>query len=216
MDIALGVALLALVGTLVNGVVSVFNSRKRRELDRSLMKLQAKLDKLNATELANVQATYAEKLKKLEHVQALETEAGERRRKSDSDNLGRITSVLQPEHVTSFFKQHDFSGTYNREDTKPLYEFCRISKLPGSEFLTPELEEIRCSLVQLANDLANILGYKTHPRNEEFSSVLPEKYLNEVRPDWVDENAQEINECATEFAECYEKLIRNGRKRLEG
>lgn len=210
-EIALYVGLLALVGVLVNALVAANNARKRGELDAKLIEVKSRLDQFNAVELAKVQAEHSAKLKTLEFERAQYAAAEERRRTADSANLANLLAVLDPDHVISFLRTHDFSGIYDRDETDPIFRFIELSKRPDSEFLEPELEALRGSLVSVASKLSRLLALKTHPRQGTFGSVLPESLVNDERPAWVNQNADEINECATAFVAAFEDLVRRAR-----
>jgi hypothetical protein len=130
----------------------------------------------------------------------------------DASTLTSILAVLGPDNVIAFLRNHDFAGIYDREEGEPLLRFLELSRRPDSEFLNPELEQLRESLVALGARLAKLLALKTHPRQGTFSSVLPENMVNEIRPAWIDANAEEINDCATAFVDAFEKLVRHARK----
>lgn len=204
-------ALVALVGVLFNALVSIWNARKRGDLDRQLLELKATLDKVNALELAKVQAEHSAKLKSLEQDRTMQAAVDERRRKADSENLKTILSVLDPDRVMAFLRDHDFGGIYDREDTEPLHRFLELSQRPDAEFLSSDLENMRRSLVEGGTRLSRLLALKTHPRHGTFSSVVPENLINEERPPWVNQNAEEINDAATEFVQAFERLVRHAR-----
>lgn len=210
-EIALTVGLLALFGALVNALVAANNSRKRRELDAKLVELKSRLDQVNAIELAKVQAEHSVKLKTLEFERTHNAASEERRRSADSAILAKILEVLDPERLISFLRDHDFHGTFDRNDHDSLRRFLEMSKRPDCEFLEPELETLRSSLVSIGSSLSRMLALKTYPRKGTFSSVLPEQQVNEERPSWVDKNADELNGCATDFVEAFDKLVRHAR-----
>ena len=215
-EIALLLALIALFGVLVNALVAANNARKRGEIDQKLLEFKAKLDHLNAIDLAKVQAEHSEKLKSLEFDSKNSSEADERRRTADSATLLKILEILDPGNAIAFLREHDFNGTYNRHDSDPVFAFLEFSKRPESEFLDSDLENIRDKLIAIGTALSRLLALKTHPRQSTFNSVLPERYVNEIRPKWVDENAEELNDTASKFVEVYESLIRSARARNGG
>lgn len=210
-EVALLVALLALLGVLVNALVAASNARKRGQLDGKLLELKSRLDQINAMELAKVQAEHSSQLKSLEFDRTQHAAAEERRRGADSATFKKVAELLDPDHVIAFFQTHDFHGIYDRNDSAPLLRFLELSKRPDSEFLEPELEALRSSLFAISAELSQLLAQKTHPRQGTFSSVLPADCVNVERPPWVDQNADEINDCATRFIEAYESLVRHAR-----
>lgn len=210
-EIAVIIALLALFGVLINALVAANNARKRGELDTKLLEIKSKLDQFNAMEIAKVQAEHSAKLKSLEFDRLQNAAAEERRRTADSANLTKLLEILDPNQVIAFLRTHDFNGIYDRNESDPLLRFLEMSKRPDSEFLAPQLEALRGSLLTVGSKLSQLLAFKTHPRQGTFSSVLPQNQVNEERPAWVNENAEEINGCATSFVEAFEKLVREAR-----
>lgn len=211
-EVAFGMALVALAGVLFTAFISVWNARKRGELDFRLLEIKSNLDKLNALELAKIQAEHSAKLKELDQVRSEQIALSERRRNADSATLIKVLEVLDPNRVIAFLRNHDFAGTYDREEVEPLLRFRELAERPDSEFLDPKLEQMRIMLVRLSARLAKALAMKTHPRQGTLSSVLPEHLINDIRPKWVDDNAVELNDCATEFVEAFENLVREARK----
>jgi hypothetical protein len=210
-EVAFGVALLALVGVFFTALMAGWNARKRGEVDRQLLEVKANLDKLNALELAKVQAEHSAKLKAIEQDRANQNAAEERRRSADAATLKNILDALNPDTVIAFLRNHDFGGLYNRESTEPLKRFLALSRRPDAEFLNPVLEQQRESLIETGDRLVRLLALKTHPRQGTFSSVVPESMINEKHPPWIDENAKEINDTATEFVDSFENLVRRAR-----
>jgi hypothetical protein len=213
-EIALIVALIALTGVLVNALVTLYNARKRGNIDEQLLKLKAELDQLNAREMARVQTEHTETLKKLEFERTQELADGERKRKADSERFAFILELLNPQEVIAFLREHDFGGMFDRKKIAPLNRFVDISTNPEQTFLFTELEQQRVQLAERARALSKLLGLNTHPRQGPFSSVLPENYINEVRPAWVDENATEINDAATSFVKAFEEFVYQCRVKL--
>ena len=210
-DPAIVIALIALFGALINALVAANNARKRGDLDSRLLELKANLDKLNAVDLARVQAEHTTRLKELEFDRTDQRAKDDRRRSADTATLLTIIEVLQPDHIIAFLRTHDFSGIYNRDDTDPIFRFLELAKRPDNEFLNPELEIKRTRLIVVARSLSRSLGVKTHPRQGTFNSVLPETLINEERPQWVDDNAEELNRYSDEFVQSYEELVRSAR-----
>ena len=210
-EIALYVGLFALFGTLINALVAANNARKQRELDAKHLELKARLDQVNAVEIARVQAEHSVKLKTLELDRAQNVAAGERRRMADSATLAKLLEVLDPDRLIAFLRTHDFNGIYDRNESDGIFRFLELSKRPDSEFLERQLESLRVALVSVASKLSGLLALKTHPRQGTFSSVLPESQVNKERPVWVNRNADEINDCATALVEAFEGLVRHAR-----
>lgn len=210
-EIALVVAVIALLGVVLTAAVAIFNARSRADIDAQLVELKSRFDQLNAMELAKVQAQHSAKLKELEFERSQKADAYERSRRIDSAAMKNIMSALDQDRTISFLRDHDFNGIFDRQDCNSIYGFLALSERPESEFLNPQLEELRIALVQLAKKLATSIALKTFPRHGSFSSALPEAHINDERPDWVSANATEINENATNFVGAFDTLVRQAR-----
>jgi hypothetical protein len=84
-----------------------------------------------------------------------------------------------------------------------------------NRMLTKELEILRMDMVNKGRRLQCLIGQKTFPVNgTNYSSVLPDKYKNEPRPEGVIEAAKEINDAASEFVESYDEFVYKSRSIL--
>lgn len=215
-EIALVVALIALIGVLVNAFVAAYNARKRGIIDERLLRLKTEFDQFNAREMARVQAEHSETLKKLEFERTQELADNERKRKADLELFTSILELLNPQEVIAFLRKHDFGGMFDREEIAPLHYFVDISTSPEQAFLDADLDQQRIRMVERARRLSKLLGLKTHPRKGTCSSVLPENQVNEVRPTWVNENATKINDAATAFVQAFDEFVLQCREKLGG
>jgi hypothetical protein len=213
-ELALTVALVALFGVLVNAFVTAYSTRKRGSIDERLLKLKAELDQLNSKEMALVQAEHSERLKRLEFERAQDVADGERKRIADSKSLALVLEALNPQGVVAFLRDHDFGGTFDREDIAPLRKFINLSNGPEQAFLFSDLEQKRQQMAEEARVLSKLIALKTHPRQGNYNSVLPDDLVNEVRPDWVNRNAIEINDAATAFVGTFDQFVHQCRVRL--
>jgi hypothetical protein len=213
-EIALAVALIALFGVMVNALVAANNARKRGELDEKLVQMKAKLDQLNAVEMARVQAEFSERLKLLEFGNSQQAADEDRKRKADTATLASILKTLEPDGFIAFLRDHDFGGLFDRNDIAPLGRFIDLASRSDQEFLTSELEVLRSSLVSHGRELSNLIGAKTYPRHGTFSSVLPENLVNVERSPLIRENATKLNDTATDFVDSFDELVRKARSIL--
>jgi hypothetical protein len=215
-EIALIVALIALSGVLVNALVTAYNARKRGSIDERLLKMKAELNQLNAGEMVRIQAEHTETLKKLEFDHMRELADYERKRKADSERFASVLELLNPQEVIAFLREHDFGGMFDRKEIAPLHRFVDISNGPEQAFLLADLEQQRIQMAERARTLSKLLGLNTHPRQGNLSSVLPENYVNQPRPVWVNKNATEINDAATAFVQAFDEFVRQCRAKLGG
>ncbi len=127
------------------------------------------------------------------------------------DNL---MALLQPTGVISFLREHDFGGSFFREDVAPLHTFASIGGNPDNEFIDPVLEKERKILLESATELATLIAKYTSPNDFNHLSVLPSHLANSPRPDWVRREAKELNETANRFVEVFDNFVRFCRARI--
>jgi len=205
------VALIALVGVILNIIATIYLAKRRANFDAQVVELKAKFDQLNALELAQVQANNSVKLKELENRLFRESELTERNRQADSVVMGRIIAAVEPEHSMSFLRLHDFNGTFNREDLKPVRRLLNLAEDVTCEFLDPSLEESRLLVIGAAMKFSSSVSLKTFPRHGTYSSVVPESDDDADYLGRFSEAGKEINENATKFVNTFEELIRRAR-----
>jgi hypothetical protein len=213
-ELALVVALVALVGVALTAAATIYNARKRGAIDERLLRLKAELDQVNAREIAQVQAKHSERLKKLEFDRSQDSSDGERVRKIDSATFRKLLEFFDPQETIAFLRDHDFGGAFNRDYVSPLHNFVNVSSGPEHAFVSIELEHTRQPVVEAARTLSKLIGVKTFPTQGNLHSVLPSEYVNEMRPSWVTQNAAEINTAATKFVTSFEHLVKECRKKL--
>ena len=77
-----------------------------------------------------------------------------------------------------------------------------------------ELERNRMILYEAGKNLGMKIAEKTVPNKNGFISVKPDSLPYGPTPDWVVNDAKEINSLVPTFVECHEKFIKLGRKKL--
>ncbi|MDP1929272.1 MAG: toll/interleukin-1 receptor domain-containing protein [Thiobacillus sp.] len=126
----------------------------------------------------------------------------------------QLLELLKPTGVISFLREHDFGGSFFREDIAPLHTFVAIGGNPDNEFVDSTLEKERQLLLKNASDLAMLIAKYTSPNEFGRFSVLPSHLADSPRPDWVLREAKELNEAASAFVEIYDNFIRFCRARI--
>jgi len=72
-------------------------------------------------------------------------------------------SALPPNQTTSFFKEHDFGGSFPKPAVAPLYSFVSTWGSVDKEFLDEDLEKKKKALYSFASELANEIACRTVP-----------------------------------------------------
>lgn len=119
-----------------------------------------------------------------------------------------LLDLLKPTGVISFLREHDFGGSFFREDVAPLHTFVAIGGNPDNEFIDPDLEKERKILHENASELAMLIAKYTSPNQFNHLSVLPSHLANSPRPDWVRSEAKELNDAASNFVDIYDNFVR--------
>jgi len=205
------VAVIALVGVILNIIATFYLSRRRADFDAQVVELKAKYDQLNALEMAQVQTNNSAKLKELENKFSRESEIAERNRQTDAATMKKIMAAVEPEHSMPFLRLHDFNGTFDREELKPVQRLLQLAEDVSCEFLDPGLEELRLLVINAAMKLSRSVSFKTFPRQGTYSSVVPESEVNKEYSSRFSTAAKEINENATDFVNAFEELVRRAR-----
>jgi hypothetical protein len=126
----------------------------------------------------------------------------------------QLLELLKPSGVISFLREHDFGGSFLRDDITPLHTFVAVGGNPDNEFVDPALEKERQLLFNNASHLAMLIAKYTSPNAAGHLSVLPNRLVNSPRPDWVLREAKELNEAASAFVEIYDNFVRFCRARI--
>ncbi len=215
-DKSLIVAFIALLGVLINALVTAYNARKRSNIDKNLIILKSEIEKLNVADLTKKQAEYSERLKRLEYELEQNSRLTERQIETDKKTLESITSMFDEVEAIYFLREHDFGGSFDRKKIDPLNKMLFYSEEVANRMVIPELEGYRKEMIKKAKELQNLIGAKTFPTKHEgtFNSVLSDEYVNKPRPKWVIEAAKEINDAATEFVASYDTFVYKARSIL--
>lgn len=213
-QVALLVAFIALLGALLNALVLAINARKRGDVDKELVELKSRLDKINAESLAENQASINTRLKRLEFDQAKQSAEDERKRVADAETLISIKKEIQSSSMVEFLRQHDFSNNFDGNELVSLRRFLFTAQGADGEFLNSTLEKLRKHVVMTGQQLDKLISEKTHPRPGGGTSVLPTDFMSGERPEWVKENAEELNKAAKAFTEAFDNLVRQSRRTL--
>lgn len=127
-------------------------------------------------------------------------------------------SALPPNQTTSFFKEHDFGGSFPKSAVAPLYSFVSTWGSVDKEFLDEDLEKKKEALYSFASELSNEIACRTVPLTSgDFVSVFSDQQraTGQPRPESVIEDAKVLNEKSALFVPIYEDFIRTCKVRLE-
>jgi hypothetical protein len=127
-------------------------------------------------------------------------------------------SALPPNQTTSFFKEHDFGGSFQKSAVAPLYAFVSTWGSVDNEFLDEDLEKKKKALYSFASELSSEIACRTVPlRNGDLVSVFSDQQraTGQPRPESVIEDAKVLNEKSAQFVPMYEDFVRACKAKLE-
>jgi len=122
-------------------------------------------------------------------------------------------TVLSPTEVIDFFRHHDFSGSFTFKNIEQLRHFVSDWKNPDKEFISKELEVDRRRLLEEATKLSSLIARNTAPIQHDVYSVKPRDLIGPI-PDWIKEEAENMNTAATNFVAMYDEFVRKCRASL--
>ena len=133
--------------------------------------------------------------------------------KNDVELYSEFLELFAKSDRIRFFKEHDFSGTFHKNQIEQLNEFIEFWDNADHEFVDQGMESARKNLYEAACNLGMVVAKNTtYKGTGPLISVKPDHLHSEPTPDWVKRDAKEINELAPPFVEAHESLVRLGRK----
>ena len=136
--------------------------------------------------------------------------------KKDVELFEEFIALFSNNDLIRFYKEYDFLGSFDKKFIDPLYEFIEFWDNAAHEFIDEELENEKNNLYKAAYELGTTIARNTVPNRHGFISVKPDHLAGGPTPDWVINDAKEINALAPRFVELHEAFIRLGRKKLYG
>ena len=127
-------------------------------------------------------------------------------------------NALPPNQTTSFFKEHDFGGSFHKSAVAPLYSFVSNWGTVDKEFLDEDLEKKKKAFYSFASELSGEIACRTVPlRNGDLVSVFSDQQRasGRPRPGSVIEDAKALNEKSAQFVPMYENFVRACKAKLE-
>ena len=132
----------------------------------------------------------------------------------DIELFEEFIALFSDNDLIRFYKEHVFLASFERKYIEPLYCFVETWDNAAHQFIDEELERNRMILYEAGKNLGMKIAEKTVPNKNGFISVKPDSLPYGPTPDWVVNDAKEINSLVPTFVECHEKFIKLGRKKL--
>lgn len=137
--------------------------------------------------------------------------------KPDDDDLrllAKLRELLGPADI-KFFREHDFLGSFPNEPMNRLFEYLETWTTVEHEFIDAEVGVAHGKFRKKAKALGLVLSKYT-TNNGDFSTVKPPGPQTGPTPDWVKEEAEEINQKASDFVEAHQEFLKFARNRFSG
>lgn len=150
----------------------------------------------------------------IEHVGRRVARASATAHPNDPPLMRKLLEELPP-HAMQFFREHDFLGTCRQDEVRPLWNFVNRWGAPDHLFQDTQLEAARSELLRAGLKTAASIAAKTRRLGTDLLTVKPSSDDGDPYPDWVRQDAKDINAAADEFVAAYDKMILLGRQRLD-
>lgn len=136
---------------------------------------------------------------------------------SEADNrlFNELRDLLPSNRVIKFLAEHDFGGSFFRQEIEPLRTFRHDWDNAEHEFINQELEALRLALHDRVGVFLNLIARYTVPIGGQGQSVNPpdSDYGDPERDNRIRRNAEEINNAADDLVQAHQSLIRAFRGR---
>ncbi len=113
-----------------------------------------------------------------------------------------------------FVRNHPVGVSFHRDKPKELFEFLYYWNDAEHEFLDTELDAKRSQLYAVISEYLHVLGKNTWSIPKSDYQGIPEEW-EWNQPERLAEVVRKIENLSTRLVECYDDLIRTGRRKLK-
>ena len=128
----------------------------------------------------------------------------------DRNLLEEFSDIFTPQVVT-FFRDHDFRGTFHVSPMDRLFFYTDHWTTVEHEFIDKDLQKAQDEFREKAVKLARALAEYT-TSSQGMATVKPAVHDGGPLPDWVKAQAKELNDLATEFVGAHQRFLRFARQ----
>jgi len=137
-------------------------------------------------------------------------------RAHDRALFDQLTALLRSDGVIGFLDSNNMAGfSFLRSQFEPLWTFCYEWNQPEREFLSPELEAVRKTLLEKAAAYTNPLAIETFPTNNLDRSTVPPEWEHK-QPEHFSRVVATFHSLAGELVTLHRELVRTGKAQLIG
>lgn len=139
----------------------------------------------------------------------------EQSKKLDTEIYLKIRDKLLPGNKSiNWLRHQNFAGFgFRREAPDDFFNFESTCSDPNFVFLDSDLEEIKVDLQKNISELTGLLALNTFPQSNGIQTVPPEWEIEQSER--FDEVIKKLSESREKVIESYDKLMREGRKKLK-
>lgn len=118
--------------------------------------------------------------------------------------------------VAEFYRQHDFLGSFNQDQWRPLSHYVDSWHTVEHEFTHKKLNKLHKKVYESATDLGCAIAKYTVPigRGGHIRSVKPDNMPAGPTPEDIKNEAQEINNLVPDFINAHEAFVRYANSKL--
>jgi hypothetical protein len=124
-----------------------------------------------------------------------------------------FTSIFTPSVIT-FFREHDFHNTFPADPMNRLFQYTDGWSTTEHEFVDGDIQKRHQEFRDSAMTLANALAEYTRSMGSNMATVKPVDHQGGPLPDWVRNEAKELNRLASAFVESHQAFLVRARPQL--
>jgi len=133
---------------------------------------------------------------------------------TDKNVYQLLVKILPWDGSINFIRTNDFAGwSFELARLDDLHEFVHQCKNPAFEFIDPDLEGLRASLLQLIGSFNWTIATETFPIQNVKRNSVPEEWEYE-QPERFEEVVSKIHKTADQIVETYGSLVRTATRKL--
>ena len=125
-----------------------------------------------------------------------------------------LVKVLPWDGTISFIRANNFAGfSFELARLDDLYECKHQCKNPAFEFIDPDLEALRASLLELIDEYTMTIGVETFPTHNAGWNSVPEEWELE-QPERFHRVVTKLDETAGQIVNTYGSLVKTATRKL--
>ena len=125
-----------------------------------------------------------------------------------------LVTILPWDGSIQFIRENNFAGfSFETQALKQLYDFLYKCNNPAFEFIDPDLEGLRLSLLENVNLFCTTINLETYPTHRVERNWVPEDWEFE-KPDVFWNTVNKLHESARQICDIYDTLIKTATRKI--